>query len=585
MMRLLPLVLALLTPVAARGQTPPLFETRGVWFATVLRDGGWPADGDDAEAQEAALRLRIGQAHALGLNTFVFQAVARGDALYPSTRLPWSPLPRGAGEDPGYDPLAVAVDEAHRLGMEVHAWINVFRVGDTSTLARFENVRDPAHVAFAQPDWVAQEEGNLWIDPSNEDARAWLVDNVLEVVLGYDVDAVHFDFIRYPQGGLSRDGETFQADPNNADFATIDDWRRHNVTQFARAAHRAVLDAKPWVKVGATPIGNYRDTNGWPALFGFSDVFQESRRWLQEGLHDYLAPQIYWNIPDPPRFDVLAREWVREAAGRPIFTGIAAYKADVQAEIDVEIDTARAAGAAGQVFFRFEHLLQAASRIAARYPHPALPAPMTHRFEAAPPATPADFAAQRGEPETGGFSITLTWTPADGTPADPVRGYAVFRRAGTPPDPARAEDLLAVVDRRQASFTQAFDAPPADPLYYRVAALSRLGMVSPATAAVSTAQAPVAVDDAPPPAFRLDAVYPDPVRDEATVTFEIDRSGDVALVVYDVLGRSVAVLARGHQAPGRYRVRLDAAAWPAGAYWLALRAGAAQRVRSFLVVR
>ncbi|NBC18959.1 MAG: family 10 glycosylhydrolase, partial [Bacteroidetes bacterium] len=358
MLRSLLLALLLLPFSVARAQSPeaPLLETRAVWFATVLQDGGWPVTGTDPDSQAEALRERIRTARALGMNTFIFQAVARGDALYPSTLLPWSPVAKGPGEDPGYDPLAVAVDEAHAQGMELHAWINTFRVGDTTTEDRFRGVSDPEHVIFAHPEWTDSPPGgeDIWLDPSSEDARAWLVDVVMEIVENYAVDAVHFDFIRYPQFGLEDDASRFAFDPRG--FSDIDDWRRDNITLFVRDVADAVLRAKPWMKLGATPIGNYRDNGQWPALFAFSDVYQESRRWVQEGLLDYLAPQIYFSIGTAPEgdnsapspdFEFLIEEWEAESAGRAIFAGIGAYKPDEDRfpadDLPRQIDSSRTA--------------------------------------------------------------------------------------------------------------------------------------------------------------------------------------------------------------------------------------------------
>lgn len=585
------LVLLMVLPGAVSAQpSAPLFETRAVWFATVLRDGGWPVAGSDAATQAADLRARIQEAHAWGLNTFVFQAVARGDALYPSARLPWSPQPGEAGVDPGYDPLAVAVDEAHRLGMELHAWINVFRIGDTTTRTRFEQAPGPRHVLFEHPDWTRQQGTALWIDPADDAARQWLVENTLEIVRNYDVDAVHFDFIRYPEGGFATDGDRFQDDPDNVQFASIDDWRRDNVTQFVRDVSAAVLAEKPWVKIGATPLGNYRD-NGWPALFAFSGVFQESRRWLQDGLADYLAPQIYWainaNSATLPRFDVLAREWVAESAGRSIFAGIGAYKNDVQAEIAAEIDTTRAAGAAGQVFFRYDHLQQVASAVQSRYVHPALPAPMAHRFEAAAPTTPSNLRLDAhfavGDP---GAEVTLAWAPAEGTAADPLRAYAIFLNVGAPPDADDPAHLLAVVSEAQTTYEATFAERPELPVFFRVRALSRLGAASAPSAAVSLDLHAAAVEPGTPPAtFHLEPAYPNPARDAITILFETEVPTAVSVMIYDTLGRHVATLAERRFGPGPHRLRADVFGWPAGVYACVLRAGAHRRVRNFIVVR
>lgn len=565
-------------PVVAQ-PTEPLFETRAVWFATVLRDGGWPVQGTSAASQEQALRERIRRAYGLGMNTFIFQAVSRGDALYPSTRLPWTEKPLGAGQDPGYDPLAVAIDEAHQLGMELHAWINVFRVGDSNTQSIFQNVSNPQHVLFAHPEWVGEKDGSFWIDPYEEAARVWLVENVMEIVRNYDVDAVHFDFIRYPQGGLSTDGDKFQADPDNSSFASIGDWRRNNVTAFVRDANAAVLAEKPWVKVGSTPIGNYEDVNGWPALFGYSDVFQASREWLAEGINDYLAPQIYWDIENTPKFDVLAEQWVEASSGRPIFAGIGAYVDSVQPEVTEQIGITRDVGAAGQVFFRYDHLLQVAGEVLEAYPERALPVPMPHRFEAAAPTMPQDVAIAA----VGAQGVALSWAPALGTASDPLRGYAIFRRFGEAPNPASAKDFLLMVDATETSYSETISTSQEGPIYYSVVAVSKLGLPSGASATVSIAS-PVAIEaEAPETFFRLDPVYPNPVREVATFSYEIQQHAEVRFVIYDVLGRRVSTLAEGPHAPGRYQVRLEVAGMPGGVYIGVLESGGARQTQQFLV--
>ncbi len=582
----LALVCLLLLPSLSPAQTaPPLFETRAVWFATVLGDGGWPASTIDTPDRQAEdLRDRIADAGSRGMNTFVFQAVARGDAMYPSERLPWSARLRGPGLDPGYDPLAVAIEEAHARGMELHVWINVFRVGDTTTEGLFAGVTDPPHVLTAHPEWVQTVDGNPWIDPSSPEARAWLVDNVLEIVEHYDLDAVHFDFIRYPSGGLPNDGVNFQFDDRG--FEDIDDWRRDNVTQFVRDVYARILDAKPWVKVGSAPIGNYENFPGaWPALWAFSDVFQESRRWLAEGIHDYLAPQLYFTLgrtPEPgnsfdsPDFAFLARDWVDHAGGRPVFTGIGAFKDNVRPEILAQIDTSRAAGAQGQVYFRFDDLL--ALDFGDRYEHPALPAPMTHRFEAAAPSPPV--LAEIGP------SFRLDWAPSTGAATDPVRAYVVFSRSGEPPE-LRPEDLIDVVDAATTSWSGIiYDTSPQPPDYYRVAAVSRLGILSEPSEAVNTSALVVSAEDETTPGpIRLERPYPNPASSFVNVAFVMDRAAPVRWTVTDLLGRRVLAREAGFLSAGAHRDRLDLGGLASGVYLLTLEADGRRVSRRVVIAR
>ena len=573
----------------AAGQ--PLFETRAVWLATILQDGGWPDTRQSAAEQQVALDALLDRAAGLGMNTLYFQVIARGDALYPSTRLPWTPLPRGAGRDPGYDPLAAAIDAAHRRGMEIHAWINVFRVGDASTPATFRGVQNPMHVVHAQPDWVERVGGEIWLDPSSAPARAWMLGNVMEVVDGYDVDGVHFDFIRYPEDGLPGDATRFRRDPRG--FRSIDDWRRNNVSLFVEAAHAAVTAARPWVKIGAAPLGNYQPNPAWPGLWAVSQVFQESRVWAENGWVDYLAPQLYYGTgtapevergPASPDFAVLVDEWVRMSVGRPIVAGMAPYKVAEgrfpAADLSRQIDAARAAFGHGQAAFRFDHMLEHAGIYRAAYVVPALPAPMAHRFEAAAPSTPRGFRIEANR--TG--SVTLAWASARGAAEDPLRGYALFRREGAAPDPTSGRDLLAVLPAAATAYT---DVARADrPVYYQLAALSRLGLASAPTEAISTAQA-IAVE---PPATGarwalIESIFPNPARETAEVRYAVGSPGPITLSVVDALGRERYRHAGTARQAGSDRHTLDTARLAAGVYQVVLEAGGRRASRAFVVAR
>ena len=588
--------ISLLSSGSVHARQAPLLETRGVWFATVLRDGGWPRfPTDPAAVQEADLRSRIREAWSLGLNTFVFQAVARGDAMYPSTRLPWSVRLGGAGVDPGYDPLAVAVDECHRLGMELHAWINTYRVGDVSTVEAFENVTNPSHVYYEHPGWVATHNGELWLDPSSADARAWLVANVLEIVDGYDIDAVHFDFIRYPTGGLSDDLASFQFDPRG--FSLIEDWRRDNITQFVNDVSAAVLTAKPWVKVGSAPFGNYASFSGaWPAAWAYSDVFQESRKWLTDGTHDYVAPQIYFDIgrePEPPNaydspdFAWLVDDWVANSANRPIFAGHGPYKSVVFEELDAQVARSRSGGAGGQVFFRFDHIRS--FDFSTSYPTRALPFPMTHRFEFAAPTRPVGPTSSTQSVAADSSRITLNWQTSVGSTADPLRGYAVFGSINRDPVPSAAEDLLGYVAEGDVQFSETVANAEAADRRYTIVALSRLGARSdpsdvvrvtatnrdehelPATAALEIT------------ALEITALWPQPGRDLISVQIAAADDSEVLASIVDVTGRVVRsryLSVRSGRATTEF---FDVSSLASGAYVLIVRSEAGMHTRRIIV--
>lgn len=558
----------------------PFFETRAVWLATVLRDGNWPTTGAPPDQQAEALRGIIRQAHEMGINTFFMQVVARGDAMYPSTRLPWSALLKGPGEDPGYDPLAVAVDEAHRLGMELHAWFNVFRIGDTSTLSQFENIDNPMHVGFAQPGWVYELGAQVWLDPSSVDARDWLVGNVLEIVENYDIDGIHFDFIRYPQGGFPQDEANFQFD--NQGFTDLSDWRRNNVNAFVASASTAINSVSPWVKIGSAPLGNYQETSAWPAFWAYSDAYQESRLWLENGWHDYLAPQIYFSTGTAPEgtntfaspdFTVLVNEWVDESANRPIIAGMGVYKpaegSFPASDLPVQIDHAREAGAAGQAAFRFDHLVQYADLITAKYPYQALPVAMQHRFEAAAPTVPSEVVVSGASANR----VMLSWLASAGAAADPLRSYVIMRRQGTPPIANEAADLLAVVDGDQLTFTDSTVAA-GQTYYYSVAARSALGVVSalsdPVSSQVITSVASAGQDNR---ASAIVSVFPNPASQNAQIVYYLDAPTNVEIILYDTIGRRANRLHAGQTVAGTHRLDISTGQLANGVYQVVLRAG------------
>ncbi|MEM8486281.1 MAG: family 10 glycosylhydrolase [Bacteroidota bacterium] len=561
-----------------QSQDTPFFETRAVWLATVLQDGNWPTTGAPASQQANALRTLIQDAHATGINTFVMQVVARGDAMYPSALLPWSALLAGPGVDPGYNPLAVAIAEAHRLGMELHAWINVYRIGDTSTLADFASVTNPQHIGYAEPGWIAEKGSQVWLDPSATGAKDWLVDVVSEIVENYDVDGVHYDFIRYPEGGFMNDDANFQFDDKG--FANLADWRRGNVNAFVEAAYEAVMAIKPWVKVGAAPLGNYRETSAWPALWAYSGVYQESRLWLANGWHDYLAPQIYFSIgTDPegsntfasPDFEVLVNEWVAESSGRPIFAGYGAYKPSEgrfpAGDLPLQIDAAREAGAAGQMAFRYDHYMQYADLITTRYNEPALPAAMLHRFEASAPTTPPGLALTN----TANGYVQLDWMASSGSAADPLRSYVILRRPDAAPREGYAEDILALVDAGVSQYIDA-SAAPGQSYYYSIASRSALGMLSnyaePVSNTAITSVTPTRLDQRK---TTIVSVFPNPANQSATLTYYLAAPTAVEIRLHDAIGRQTRTVANTRRAPGLYKTQINTSDLARGVYQVVLR--------------
>lgn len=301
-------------------------EFRAAWVATVY-NLDWPSKpGLPAATQKAQLRAMLDRAQELKLNAILFQVRPVSDALYASKREPWSVYLTGRqGGDPGYDPLAFAIAEAHARGIELHAWFNPFRAATTSKEPNASN-----HVMNTHPDWIRRYAGLSYIDPGEPDARRYVLEIILDVVRRYDIDGVHIDdyFYPYPKGGASfPDESTWQRYGASSGMGRAD-WRRDNVNKFVEGMYHSVKSAKPTVRVGISPFGIWRP--GVPStieaqLDCFNQLFADSRHWLAQGWCDYLAPQLYWSIdPAPQSFPVLLNWWRQQSrAGEAIWPGIA----------------------------------------------------------------------------------------------------------------------------------------------------------------------------------------------------------------------------------------------------------------------
>ena len=317
---------AALLSVPAFAQTPPPLarEFRGVWVATV-GNIDWPSKPGLSQADQKQEMLAIlNRAHSLNLNAVIFQVRPMCDALYASKLEPWSPFLTGKmGVSPGYDPLAFAVAEAHRRGIELHAWVNPYRARPSGV--KYSPSAD--HVTRARPDLVKQYGGNDWCDPGEPEVQQKSLDVILDIVRRYDVDGIHIDDYFYPYADKDNAGNviSFPDTPSWGKYLksngslSRDDWRRDNVNRFVEKVYRSIKSEKSWVKFGISPFGIYRP--GYPAQIKGSDMYNQlyadSRKWLNEGWCDYFAPQLYWKIEAPAQsFPVLLSWWAGQNTQR-----------------------------------------------------------------------------------------------------------------------------------------------------------------------------------------------------------------------------------------------------------------------------
>lgn len=529
-------------------------EVRAVWITTASALD-WPKSRSVTEQQES-LRAIVRSARAANLNTLFFQVRARGDAYYRSALEPWAENLTGVlGRDPGWDPLEFLLREAGAAGLEVHAWFNVYKIrGGTRPPPS-----TPPHPARAHPSWVVPFEGEGWFDPGIPEVHAYLLAVALDLVRRYDIDGLQLDFIRYP-GPQFPDDQTFRRYGRGL---PLDEWRRGNVNRFVAELYDSATALRPALKVGSAPVGVYRGANGWG---GYTAYSQDAREWLRRGKQDYLAPQIYWDVGETkgdPDFRALVASWAGFAEGRHLYAGVGAYKPEVQAQIPLQIDIARTAGADGQAFFRLEHIADP-SVFGGRYAAPAAVPPMPWK-DPRPPNPPGAVAVTETAP--GVFSVEWTAPPpaADG---DRARFYHIYRRPSGEHDSLRA--LIAVAPAARTIHIDTLSAPQGIRYTYAVAAADRARNESALTSsdvsiramvdlngriAGETGLATLLRDDGPPlVAFALAA------RSEIVLDIrEASSSGASPTVMAEGgLGAGIHVfgIPRGQFAPGRYFIRL-----------------------------
>jgi uncharacterized lipoprotein YddW (UPF0748 family) len=459
----------------------PKRQMRAMWIASV-NNLDWPSTtGLSVAVQRAELRQWFDLAQAHRMNAVVVQVRPNADAFWPSPYEPWSRWLTGTqGADPGYDPLAFMVDEAHARNLELHAWFNPYRIGAESQL-------HPDHPALQHPDWVFSYGGQLVYDPGVPAVRDHVTSAVMHAVDNYDIDAVHFDdyFYPYPSGGTPiPDQDTFAQ--YGGGFSTIEDWRRNNVDTLVQQLGQQIHAAKPWVKFGISPFGIWRNQSTDPrgsatsGLQSYDAIFADSRRWVRQEWVDYIAPQIYWHLGfQVADYAELVSWWSGVVSGTHVqlLVGQAAYKAGSDpgwqdpAELTDHLYFNRNhPEVAGDIYFRAGHVaadpLGAVSRLTAdHYSRPALVPVAGQPGGSAPPA-PAITSAGR---VAGG--VAVSWQP-DGS-SSPT-SYAVYRVDGSgATDPCAFEDagnLIATV--RGTAYLDAAAAAGATYTYH-VTALDR----------------------------------------------------------------------------------------------------------------
>lgn len=386
----------------------PPRELRGAWIATVA-NLDWPSKPGLAPAEQRRELLAImDRAAQLKLNVLILQVRPACDALYSSKLEPWSEFltgKMGQAPAPFYDPLSFAVEEAHRRGLELHAWFNPFRV-------RAPNPKTGAasnYIARTHPAWVRKHGSQLWLDPGvrGVQERAWRV--ILDVVKRYDIDGVHLDDYFYPYPEKTAAGQLLDFPDQHAWRAftagggklSRADWRRRNIDTFVSTLYKRVKAEKRWVKVGISPFGIWR--LGAPAevkkgLDAYEYLYTDTRKWLANGWADYFAPQLYWAIQGDQSYAALLNWWGAQNEHARILSpgndltkvGTAWNSAEILKQLRL---TREHPGAAGNILWNMTSLMRNADHLADKvgrelYGHPAL-VPATPWLKQPDPGKPA----------------------------------------------------------------------------------------------------------------------------------------------------------------------------------------------------
>lgn len=334
-----------------------LYEFRGVWVATVY-DIDWPKTKDNPEAQKQEFIELLDKVQSLNLNAVFVQVRPTSDAFYDSKINPWSAFLTGTqGKYPGYDTMKFMIEETHKRNMQFHAWLNPYRITTKGTDLSVLADNNPAKL---HPEWVLSHNDALFYNPQNQEVINYVATTVFEIVSNYDVDGIHFDEYFYPYGYPPPEcdcecGCGCLCTCNcicGCEYVCEDtaENRREAINNLIKTVYRVIKATKPNVEFGVSPFGVWKnkssDVTGsnTNALEGYYDLYTDSLSWIQEGIIDYIAPQVYWettNVDNP--YETLVKWWASIVDGTKVklYIGQNINKKETAREVDKEIEINR----------------------------------------------------------------------------------------------------------------------------------------------------------------------------------------------------------------------------------------------------
>ncbi len=466
----------------------PKREFRGVWVATVANID-WPSKpGLPTHTQKEELTRVLDEHQKQGLNAIILQIRPATDALYGKGRELWSWFltgQQGKAPNPYYDPLEFAITEAHKRGMELHAWFNPYR-------GTFNNKVSPEHITNQKPEWFFSYNGQKLFNPGIPEVREYITQIIMDVVRNYDVDAIHFDdyFYPYPEKNqVIRDTEAFIL--YGKEFENVYDWRRNNVDVLIKTLSDSIHAEKKYVKFGISPFGIWRnkaqdpDGSETSGLDAYKELYGDSRKWVRQGWVDYINPQIYFPFfYRAAPYEKLVDWWSNNANGKHVYIGHGAYRAvenkegwRSKSQLPDQIRYLRKNNRVqGSVFFSSASLRKNLAGFADSlkrdfYKFKALP-PQMIWLDDVPPQSPLSLKVSMNPHK----QAVLSWqAPLEARDKETASGYVVYRfPEGEPTDIQNPKNILKIsFDASETAFVDD-TAEPGSKYIYTVTALDRV---------------------------------------------------------------------------------------------------------------
>ncbi len=551
-------------------------EFRGAWVATVV-NLDWPSSPAlPVEKQKEELINLFDALAFLNFNAVFFQVRPECDALYNSNIEPWSfwlTGKQGKAPEPFYDPLEFAIEEAHKRGLELHAWINPYRaVRKTGTYPLASN-----HVSRLHPEWIITSGKLKYLNPGLPQVRRYVVNIVKEIVGNYNVDGIHFDdyFYPYPPNEIkSEDFKTFQH--YSRGINDISEWRRDNVNLLMKEVNGAIKRIKPFVKFGVSPFGIWKNNvpRGITGFDAYGRIYADAVQWIKDGSIDYLVPQLYWPFDGGQDFAKLSDWWSLQKYESHFYAGLGFYRAEIwnASEIPNQIRYLRenpfADGfvifRAANVFDNVKNVTDSLGRNLLRYK---TIAPVLNRMNFLPPTSPQNFRLSEINDTEGVFS----WSKSD--------SYA----------PQNVRYVISVVPDRKNHLTNCINSPNIVYLtynnYFKVKFIKtgiRLNYFVRAVSPAGIESGYVNFITAPP--IIISGTYKDiekmSVRklektkaDFCDFEITIPEKQYVKISLYNSFNNPVAVFTDSIVEKGIYKTSLPAKILKRGVYWMQVSAG------------